>query len=91
VWEYISPYKNKRNSNMVYRAYRAPYGWVPQLEQPVETAIEPIDVADFRVPGAAARGAVSSVEVEGTTSYGEGALCVARSDEGLPQAGERDE
>ncbi len=81
VWEYISPYKNQRNSNMVYRAYRAPYDWVPQLERPAEIAIEPIDVADFRLPGAAARGAVTAVEVEGTVSYGEGALCVARIDE----------
>jgi hypothetical protein len=81
VWEYISPYKNKRNSNMVYRAYRVPYEWVPQLEKPAETAIEPIDVADFRLPGAAPRGPVAMVEVEGTVSYGEGALCVARIDE----------
>lgn len=81
VWEYISPYKNQRNSNMVYRAYRAPYDWVPQLERPEEIAIEPIDVADFRLSGAAARGAVTAVEVEGTVTYGEGALCVARIDE----------
>ncbi|MDF2922117.1 MAG: hypothetical protein K0R57_1031 [Paenibacillaceae bacterium] len=80
VWEYISPYKNKRNSNMVYRAYRAPYEWVPQLERPVETAIEPIDVAQFRVPGAAVGRAESVVSIE-STSYEEGALCVARSDE----------
>lgn len=81
VWEYISPYKNKRNSNMVYRAYRAPYEWAPQAERPVETAIEPLDVADFRLPGAAGRGPAAVVEVEGTAEYGEGALCVARIDE----------
>ncbi|KHF31639.1 hypothetical protein CM49_06147 [Paenibacillus sp. P1XP2] len=81
VWEYISPYKNKRNSNMVYRAYRVPYEWIPQLEAAVETEIAPIDVADFRLPGAAARGAVTAVEVEGTVSYGEGAFCVATTDE----------
>ncbi|RRJ64351.1 thioredoxin [Paenibacillus oralis] len=81
VWEYISPYKNKRNSNMVYRAYRVPYAWVPQLPHPEERAIEPLDVASFRVPGAAAKGTDSVVTVEGTVSYGEGALCVARIDE----------
>ncbi len=81
VWEYISPYNNKRNSNMVYRAYRVPYDWVPQLERPAEAAIPPVDVADFRLPGAAGRGALSVVEVEGAVSYGEGALCVARADE----------
>ncbi len=26
--------KITRNSNMVYRAYRVPYEWVPQLEKP---------------------------------------------------------
>jgi hypothetical protein len=81
VWEYISPYKNKRNSNMVYRAYRVPYEWVPQVEKPAETAIQPLDVADFRVPGAAPKGAETVVEVDVSTSYGEGALCVARIDE----------
>ncbi|PJN54772.1 hypothetical protein PAEVO_14930 [Paenibacillus sp. GM2FR] len=91
VWEYISPYKNTRNSNMVYRAYRVPYEWVPQLELPVETEIAPLDVADFRLPGAAQRGAVTSVEVEGTISYGEGALCVARTDELVQKGRDRNE
>lgn len=81
VWEYISPYKNTRNANMVYRAYRVPYEWVPQLPRPEEKAIEPLDIANFRVPGAAPRGAHSVVEVAGTISYGDGAACVARTDE----------
>jgi len=81
VWEYISPYKNKRNSNMVYRAYRVPYEWVPQLKKPQEEAIAPLDVADYRVPGAAARGAVSVVEVSGTLSFEDGAFCVPSIDE----------
>jgi len=81
VWEYISPYKNKRNANMVYRAYRVPYEWVPQAEKPAERAIEPIDVADFRVPGAAGRGAESVVEVAGARSYEAGAFCVASIEE----------
>lgn len=81
VWEYISPYKNKRNSNMVYRAYRLPYDWVPQLKKPVETAIDPLDVADFRVPGAASKGTDSVVSVAGTKAYDDYGLCVARFDE----------
>ncbi len=33
VWEYISPYWGKMmHMNMVYRAYRVPYEWVPQLD-----------------------------------------------------------
>ncbi|MOA30549.1 hypothetical protein D3C78_1516490 [compost metagenome] len=47
----------------------------------METEIEPIDVADFRLPGAAPRGAITAVEVEGTAAYGEGAFCVATTDE----------
>ncbi|GBF72159.1 thioredoxin [Paenibacillus sp. 598K] len=82
VWEYISPYKNKTNANMVYRAYRVPYEWVPQLEKPLEQAIEAVDLADYRVPGAAARGVLSAVKVAGTTiSLDEGAFCVASVDE----------
>ena len=83
VWEYISAYKNDRGSNMVYRAYRVPYNWVPQLEKPVEVAIEPIDNTAFRVKNAAEGGAQSVVEIKEAVSYGEGALCVARYDETL--------
>lgn len=44
VWEYISPYyQEKENFNMVYRAYRVPYGYIPQLKAPVEEAIVPPD------------------------------------------------
>lgn len=65
VWEYINPYKeNKRlNMNMVYRAYRAPYSWVPQLEKPKEKDIENIDIKNFKVKGAAACGANREVNV----------------------------
>lgn len=55
VWEFVNPYfKNFAGtfkSNMIYRAYRVPYEWIPQLEKPVETSIEPIDITKFRVPG----------------------------------------
>ncbi|PST46054.1 thioredoxin [Bifidobacterium callitrichos] len=56
VWEYISPYFKEFApgfaTNMVYRAYRAPYSWVPQVPKPEEESIVPIDVTTFRVPGA---------------------------------------
>ena len=33
VWEYISPYWGKMlKINMIYRAYRVPYDWVPQVD-----------------------------------------------------------
>jgi hypothetical protein len=40
VWEYISPYYDKsENFNLVYRAYRVPYNYVPQLKKPKEMAV----------------------------------------------------
>jgi hypothetical protein len=62
---------------MIYRAYRAPYEWVPQLERPRETAIAPVDVTTFRMPGAAPPGAAVEIAVEGTQPYqSSSALCV---------------
>lgn len=50
VWEYISPYyQEKENYNMVYRAYRVPYDYVPQLKAPKEKAVIPPDNAVLRV------------------------------------------
>lgn len=55
VWEYIHPYfqRDERGllSNSVSRAYRVPYTWISQLEQPQETSIVPPNVTNFRVPG----------------------------------------
>jgi hypothetical protein len=70
---------------LVYRAYRAPYEWVPQLEKPREVAIQRLDVTTFRVPGAAALGRDRVVAVEGTeAALDDGALCVT-TDEGPPR------
>ncbi|MEY4582466.1 MAG: hypothetical protein RL701_7169 [Pseudomonadota bacterium] len=46
VWEYISPYWRQPplNLNLVYRAYRAPYDWVPQLDAPREVSVPRLDV-----------------------------------------------
>jgi hypothetical protein len=45
VWEYISPYlwdsSMPAARNLVYRGYRVPYSWVPQLAKPKETAVDP--------------------------------------------------
>jgi hypothetical protein len=63
--------------NMVYRAYRVPYEWVPQLERPKQTPIKKIDVTTFRVPGAAPLGPRRVTAVEGVRPYqGDAALCV---------------
>jgi hypothetical protein len=52
VWEYVSPYFVQREvqANAVYRAYRLPYGWVPQLAVPTERAVVPPMLSEFRVP-----------------------------------------
>ena len=50
VWEYISPYYNKKGKyNLVYRAYRVPYDYVPQLKKPVEKAVIPPENTRFRI------------------------------------------
>ncbi len=78
VWEYISPYWGKNlKMNMVYRAYRYPYDYVPQAEPPKEIAIAPLDVTNFRIPGASPKGAKSEVQVQGSIPYQmSSALCV---------------
>ena len=51
VWEYMnapSPY-SRRGSNSVYRAYRIPYDWIPQLQPPQEEAVEPPTLGTFHV------------------------------------------
>ena len=74
VWEFQYPYMTQ----VMYRAYRIPYEWVPQLEKPEEVAIEPIDNAQFHVPGAAHVDLNDGlVTVEGTVRREEGiAECV---------------
>ena len=70
VWEYISPYWGKNmKMNMVYRAYRVPYDWVPQLQKPDEKPIARLDSTQFRVPGAAAPGEDRIIQVEGVRGY----------------------
>jgi hypothetical protein len=78
VWEYISPYFGKTaHYNLIYRAYRLPYEWVPQLDPPKETPVEPMDVSAFRVPGAAAPGGAEVTEVPGVKPYQQAeVLCV---------------
>jgi hypothetical protein len=51
VWEYIHPvFSGTRGSNSIYRAYRLPYEWIPQLDRPAELAISPPERGSFRVP-----------------------------------------
>lgn len=52
VWEYMYPLFAGPNSasNAVYRAYRIPYGWIPQLAKPKEQRITPPALRDFKIP-----------------------------------------
>ena len=71
VWEYISPYVGQSFPvNMIYRAYRYPYDYVPQVEKPTETAIYPVDVTDFRMPGAKGKAFDKVTTVPGVWGYG---------------------
>jgi hypothetical protein len=77
VWEYVSPYfGSDGRSNHVYRAYRVPYQWIPQLEKHADRAILPTEKATFRVPGSEWKKEQGVVEVEGTTGFGKSQLCV---------------
>jgi Arylsulfotransferase (ASST) len=52
VWEYIYPeFGGAQSTNGVYRGYRLPYAWIPQIPRPTEQAIAPPALGNFRVPG----------------------------------------
>jgi hypothetical protein len=51
VWEYMYPlFAGANASNAVYRAYRVPYDWVPQIARPAERRVTPPALGEFRVP-----------------------------------------
>ncbi len=64
VWEYITPhYKLGRGGPpgtppprlpnlQLYRAYRVPYEWIPQLKKPKEVAVIPPHNKDFKIKNA---------------------------------------
>ena len=62
VWEYYAPFEP---TDFIYRAYRYPYDYVPQLERPEEVPVKRIDNRTFRMPGAALGMIDNVVEVEG--------------------------
>jgi hypothetical protein len=39
-----------QSSNAVYRGYRLPYAWIPQLARPNEEAVTPPALGQFTVP-----------------------------------------
>jgi len=70
VWEFVSPFRDPKNGDrLMYRSYRYPYDYVPQLEKPIEVAIPAIDVTTFRMPNAATTVVQNEVTVIGTKGY----------------------
>lgn len=70
VWEYINPYRDKKDGlNMIYRAYRYPYEYAPQLDKQEELPVVPMDNAEFRLPNAADGAFAQTVSVAGTVGY----------------------
>ena len=78
VWEYLNPWFSRRHRhNMVYRAYRVPYEWIPQLDLPEEVEVPRLDNSTFRVgPGSGTgKAAVTSLKRGGRVNH-DPALCV---------------
>lgn len=52
VWEYLNaPGEGPGRLVQVYRAYRIPYDWLPQLPVPQQVALTRPDLTSFHVPG----------------------------------------
>jgi hypothetical protein len=52
VWEYVNPYPGDGPAgatSRIYRAYRVPYDWVPQLDQPRERRVVPPSNTEFHI------------------------------------------
>ncbi len=82
VWEYISPYFGKdKKANYVYRAYRVPYEWIPQLEKPEEKSVPRLDNSQFRVPGSEWEKEQRIAKVQGVRDFNpDPQLCVVTLD-----------
>jgi len=51
VWEYISPFyfESDETRQNIYRAFRVPYDWIPQLDRPEERAVVPPHPSEFHI------------------------------------------
>ena len=56
VWEYINPFPEfftlpgQKKSPFIYRAYRVPYDWIPQLVPPSELPVTPPAYGTYQIP-----------------------------------------
>ncbi len=67
VWEYYAPFDF--DGARIYRAYRYPYSYVPQLEEPIETPVKRLNNKTFRVPCSADGFIDNIVSVIGAKGY----------------------
>jgi len=83
VWEYVSPFFDQEyDNNMVYRSYRYPYDYIPQIEKPAEIAIPRLDRTTFRVPGVSEKAAKNVILLESGDEYQAiDQLCIVPDDE----------
>ncbi|HSR10786.1 MAG TPA: aryl-sulfate sulfotransferase [Thermodesulfobacteriota bacterium] len=82
VWEYLSPFRGKqRRIHLVYRAYRVPYQWIPQLDRPEEIPVPRKEPAEYSLSGKRPTTAGRVIKMEGVRPYNLGApLCVLPTD-----------
>ena len=85
VWEFVNPYQEAGTPlRGIYRAYRVPYEWVPQVEPLPEVAVPRIDNSRFRVPGSAQQPARrSTVRKTARTTVNEDSQLCATPGEGI--------
>jgi hypothetical protein len=86
VWEYISPhFGEEQNHNLVYRAYRVPYEWIPQVEEPDAIPVPRLDNSTFRVTGflGEGKGAITTIQRGGRVKPDPQLCVVPRSTDAL--------
>jgi hypothetical protein len=89
VWEFVNPFfyegdqsigtvPNQRflPVNHLYRSYRLPYEWIPQVKRPVETAVIPPPNSQLRVTS---QGMVKT-EIPGATNVVPGVMTSPTTD-----------
>ena len=81
VWEYRAPFTKESPAQFIYRAYRYPYSYVPQLDTPEEVPVARLENETFRVPGAALGMLDNITEVPEAKGYEtDMAACVTEED-----------
>ena len=79
VWDYTSPYYDNSGNNMIYRAYRVPYDYVPQATHSPEIEVTLPDCTKLNLENAIDNNIRESVSVNGTWEFGKkSSFCVEK-------------